>query len=157
MGFFAWLLRRDEPVAETLPEEDDAEMRENLRREEWMQVYAQVYAAGLTGKVMSAVHGDILPASVAGHLQRLKEFAAQAADAAMELADERFPLTTLDKAPQTMTVPSEELTRQRVARAVATPAATPVATPVAPSAETIKADAPAAAPGLETGLQHGLT
>lgn len=152
MGFFAWLLRRDEPVAETLPEEDDAEVRENLRREEWMQVYAQVYAAGLTGKVMSAVHGDILPASVAGHLQRLKEFAAQAADAAMELADERFPLTTLDEAPQVMQAPSQVL--QRVARAVQPKAG---ATPVAPSAETIKADAPAAAPGLETGLQHGLT
>ena len=151
MGFFAWLLRRDEPVAEMLPEEDDAEIRESMRREEWMRVYGQVYAQGLTGKIMAAVHSgtDLTALGTAAHLRNLGIFAANAADEAMALADERFPLTTLDKAPQTMTAPSEELARQRVARAGAAP--------VAPSAETIKADAPAAAPGLETGLQHGLT
>ena len=118
MGFFAWLLRRDEPVAEAPPPElDDAEVRESMRREEWVRVYAHVYAQGLTGKVMSAIHGDILPASVARHLQLLKEFAAQAADAAMELADERFPLTTLDEAPQVMQAPSVALERERIARA----------------------------------------
>ncbi len=118
MGFFAWLLRRDEPVAEAPPPElDDAEVRESMRREEWVRVYAHMYAQGLTGKVMSAIHGDILPASVARHLQLLKEFAAQAADAAMELADERFPLTTLDEAPQVMQAPSVALGRERVARA----------------------------------------
>jgi hypothetical protein len=151
MGFFAWLLRRDEPVAEMLPEEDDAEIRESMRREEWMRVYGQVYAQGLTGKIMAAVHSgtDLTALGTAAHLRNLGIFAANAADEAMALADERFPLTTLDKAPQTMTAPSEELARQRVARAVAPSAA--------PSAETIKADVPAAAPGLETGLQHGLT
>jgi hypothetical protein len=150
MGFFAWLLRRDEP-AELPPEEDDAEIRESMRREEWMRVYGQVYAQGLTGKIMAAVHSgtDLTALGTAAHLRNLGIFAANAADEAMALADERFPLTTLDKAPQTMTAPSEELARQRVARAVATPAA--------PSAETSKVDAPAAAPGLETGLQHGLT
>jgi hypothetical protein len=118
MGFFAWLLRRDEPVAEAPPQElDDAEVRESMRREEWVRVYSHVYAQGLTGKVMSAIHGDILPASVARHLQLLKEFAAQAADAAMELADERFPLTTLDEAPQVMQAPSVALGRERIARA----------------------------------------
>ena len=75
--------------------------------------------------------------------------ARKAADEAMLLADARFPLTTLDEGPRVMTAPSEELSRQRVARAVSTPAA--------PSAETLKADAPAAAPSLDTGLQHGLT
>ena len=99
------------------PELDDAEVRESMRREEWVRVYAHVYAQGLTGKVMSAIHGDILPASVARHLQLLKEFAAQAADAAMELADERFPLTTLDEAPQVMQAPSAALGRERVVRA----------------------------------------
>jgi hypothetical protein len=118
MGFFAWLLRRDEPVAEApLQELDDAEVRESMRREEWVRVYSHVYAQGLTGKVMSAIHGDILPASVARHLQLLKEFAAQAADAAMELADGRFPLTTLDETPQVMQAPSVALGRERVARA----------------------------------------
>lgn len=116
-----------------------------------MRVYGQVYAQGLTGKIMAAVHSgtDLTALGTAAHLRNLGIFAANAADEAMALADERFPLTTLDKAPQTMTAPSEELARQRVARAVAAP--------VAPSAETIKADVPAAAPGLETGLQHGLT
>ena len=149
MGFFAWLMRRDEP-AELPPEEDDAEIRESMRREEWLRLYGQVYAAGLTGKLMVAVHGgDINAAGIAGHLSRLKAFAAKAADEAMLLADVRFPLTTLDESPRVMTAPSEELARQRVARAVSTP--------VAPSTETLKADALAAAPGLDTGLQHGLT
>ena len=140
MGLFAWLMRRDEP-AELPPEEDDAEIRESMRREEWLRVYGQVYAAGLTGKLMVAVHGgDINAAGIAGHLSRLKAFAAKAADEAMLLADARFPLTTLDEGPRVMTAPSEELARGRVARA-----------------ETLKADAPAAAPGLATGPQHGLT
>ena len=105
-------------MAEAPPQElDDAEVRESMRREEWVRVYSHVYAQGLTGKVMSAIHGDILPASVARHLQLLKEFAAQAADAAMELADERFPLTTLDEAPQGMQAPSVALGRERIARA----------------------------------------
>ena len=149
MGFFAWLMRRDEP-AELPPEEDDAEIRESMRREEWLRLYGQVYAAGLTGKLMVAVHGgDINAAGIAGHLSRLKAFAAKAADEAMLLADARFPLTTLDEGPRPAVSLDEALARQRVARAVATPAA--------PSAETLKADAPPAAPGLDTGLQHGLT
>ena len=148
MGFFAWLMRRDEP-AELPPEEDDAEIRESMRREEWLRLYGQVYAAGLTGKLMVAVHGgDINAAGIAGHLSRLKAFAAKAADEAMLLADARFPLTTLDEGPRPVSL-DEALARQRVARAVSTPAA--------PSTETLKADAPAAAPGLDTGLQHGLT
>ena len=149
MGFFAWLMRRDEP-AELPPEEDDAEIRESMRREEWLRLYGQVYAAGLTGKLMVAVHGgDINGAGIAGHLSRLKAFAAKAADEAMLLADARFPLTTLDEGPRPAVPLDEALARQRVARAVATP--------IAPSAETLKADALAAAPGLDTGLQHGLT
>ena len=149
MGLYAWLLRRDEP-AELPPEEDDAEIRESMRREEWLRLYGQVYAAGLTGKLMVAVHsGDINGAGIAGHLSRLKAFAAKAADEAMLLADARFPLTTLDEGPRPVVSLDEALARQRVARAVATP--------IAPSAETLKADAPAAAPGLDTGLQHGLT
>ena len=146
MGFFAWLLRRDEPVAEMLPEEDDAEIRESMRREEWMRVYGQVYAQGLTGKVMSAIHGDILPASVARHLQLLKEFAAQAADAAMELADERFPLTTLDEAPQVMQAPSVALGRERVARATGGRAGVQAAQSGTAPAKTPSEDAKAAVP-----------
>ena len=143
MGFFAWLLRRDEPVVEAPPQElDDAEVRESMRREEWVRVYAHVYAQGLTGKVMSAIHGDILPASVARHLQLLKEFAAQAADAAMELADERFPLTTLDEAPQVMQAPSVALGRERVARAKGGQAAQTSATPTKTPSEAQQAPAP---------------
>ena len=143
MGFFAWLLRRDEPVVEApLQELDDAEVRESMRREEWVRVYSHVYAQGLTGKVMSAIHGDILPASVARHLQLLKEFAAQAADAAMELADERFPLTTLDEAPQVMQAPSVALGRERIARAKGGQAAQTSATPAKTPSEDAKAPAP---------------
>ncbi len=143
MGFFAWLLRRDEPVVEApLQELDDAEVRESMRREEWVRVYAHVYAQGLTGKVMSAIHGDILPASVARHLQLLKEFAAQAADAAMELADERFPLTTLDEAPQIMQAPSVALGRERVARAKGGQAAQTGAAPTKAPSEAQQTTAP---------------
>lgn len=143
MGFFAWLLRRDEPVVEAPPQElDDAEVRESMRREEWVRVYSHVYAQGLTGKVMSAIHGDILPASVARHLQLLKEFAAQAADAAMELADERFPLTTLDEAPQIMQAPSVALGRERIARATSGQAAQNSAAPAKTQSDDAKAPAP---------------
>ena len=143
MGFFAWLLRRDEPVVEAPPQElDDAEVRESMRREEWVRVYAHVYAQGLTGKVMLAIHGDILPASVARHLQLLKEFAAQAADAAMELADERFPLTTLDEAPQVMQAPGVALGRERIARAAGVQAAQSGASPAKTPGEAQQAPMP---------------
>lgn len=99
MSLLSWIFgSRPAPVAEEQDDERDeqrdAAMQESLRRDDWLRVYAAVYAEGLTGKVMAMVHaGGTEGRTTQQHLIALRDFAARAADEAVAMADDRFPLT----------------------------------------------------------------